>query len=118
MKIIYAIAAFVFLVFCASKNEMSDLQETKIRVINRTNESFTNVVLFSIKFEDLKPSDTSVYKILNYNQLKDDPLIYCSIGDKNYARYLEIPNEQVKDFSYVMDSIQDDILYISSVKEN
>ncbi|MDL5514488.1 hypothetical protein QSE00_21935 [Arenibacter sp. M-2] len=118
MKILYVIGAFVFLVFCAGKNDMPKLQGTQIRVVNKTNESFTNVVLFSMKFEDLRPNDTTAYKALNYDQLTDDPLIYCSIGDKNYARYLKIPDSKVENFTYTLDSIHDGILYVGSIKEN
>lgn len=118
MKIFYVILGVVFLVFCAGKNDVPKLQGTQIGVVNKTSESFTNVVLFSMKFEDLRPNDTSVYKALNYDQLTDDPLIYCSIGDKNYARYLEIPDDKVKKFTYTLDSIQDGILYVGSIKEN
>tara|TARA_R110002049_G_scaffold296797_1_gene485193 strand:- start:27550 stop:27906 length:357 start_codon:yes stop_codon:yes gene_type:complete len=117
MKIIFVIGAFVLLVFCASKNEIPHLQSTQIRVVNRTNESFTNVMLFSMKFQNLMPNDTSAYRILNFDDLKDDSLIYCSTGDINYARYLEIPDDKVKFFTYIIDSIQDGILYVSSIKE-
>tara|TARA_R100001369_G_scaffold86579_2_gene121195 strand:+ start:2726 stop:3049 length:324 start_codon:yes stop_codon:yes gene_type:complete len=106
------------MVFCANRNNIKDTQSSKIRVINRTNESFSNVVLYSMDFEDLKPGDTSVYKILDYDPLKDDPLIYCSIGDINFARYLEIPSENIRNFSYLIDSVQNGILYVSSVEEH
>lgn len=118
MRIIFAFGAFCFLVFCANKTEIQETQVTHIRVINRSNESFSNVALFSMKFENLKPKDTSAYKILNYDPLRDDSLIYCSIGDANYARYLNIPEVGVNNYSYIIDSIQDGIIYITSINED
>tara|TARA_R110000868_G_scaffold193351_1_gene438217 strand:+ start:12785 stop:13141 length:357 start_codon:yes stop_codon:yes gene_type:complete len=118
MKIIIAIGAFCFLVFCANKTEIQDSQGTQIRVINATEESFSNVVLFSMKFGNLKPQDTSAYQILDYDPLIDDTMIYCSIDNDNYSRYLEIPAESVKNFSYKIDSIQDGIMYVTSIYED
>ncbi|SHJ92744.1 hypothetical protein SAMN04487911_1605 [Arenibacter nanhaiticus] len=118
MKRVLAILSVMLFVFCGNINELPIVQETKIRVINRTNNNFSNVVLFSMEFSDLKPKDTSEYKILNYDPLRDDPLIYCSMGEINYARYLEIPKEGVLNFTYAIDSIQEGIIYVSSVVEN
>ncbi|NKI27098.1 hypothetical protein HCG49_11035 [Arenibacter sp. 6A1] len=118
MKRVLAILSVMLFVFCGNINELPIVQETKIRVINRTNNNFSNVVLFSMKFPDLKPKDTSEFKILNYDPLRDDPLIYCSIGDENYARYLEIPKEGIVNFTYSIDTIQDGIIYVSSVSGN
>lgn len=118
MKFFLIVGVLSFLVFCGNKNDIQDTKVTRIRVINATNKSFSNVVLFSIKFEDLKPNDTTAYKNLDFDPLLDDSLIYCSIGDTNFARYLDIPEENDKTFSYVIDSIQDGIMYVSSVREN
>jgi len=114
MRLLFVLGSFVFIVFCANKNENGEPQSTQIRVINDTNESFTDVVLFSMMFNDLRPKDTSVYKMLNYDPLKDDPLIYCSVDGTRYARYLKIPEEHDRNYSYIIDSIQDGIIYVSS----
>ncbi|RTE53810.1 hypothetical protein EHW67_07695 [Arenibacter aquaticus] len=116
MRLLFVLGAFVFIVFCANKNEIREPQSTHIRVINSTDVSFTNVVLFSMKFNDLRPKDTSEYKMLDYDPLKDDPLIYCSAAGTRYARYLQIPEAYDEKYSYVIDSIQDGIVYVSSQK--
>ena len=117
MKVIFLIGSFCFLVFCANKNDIKEAQSTYIRVINSTDVSFTNVVLFSMKFENLGPKDTTAYQILDYDPLKDDSLIYCTNGESDYAHYLEIPSDDVRNFSYRIDSIQDGIMYVSSEEE-
>lgn len=117
MRILFALGSLCVLVFCANKNVVHHVQATNIRVINRTEECFTNVMLFSMRFQDLMPRDTSDYQVLDFDLLRDDPLIYCSIGNVNYARYLEIPENGRTNFSYIIDSIQDRILYVSTVHE-
>lgn len=114
MKVVFGVVFLGLFVFCASKAGTDHGQRTKIRVINRSEEHFTNVMLFSMKFQDLKPRDTSAFTVLNFDPLKDDSLIYCSIGDTNYARYLEIPVDGMKNVSYLIDSIQNGILYMST----
>lgn len=90
------------------------VKNTQIRVINNSEHSFTGVSLFSMPFENLMPNDTSEYKVLNYNSLKDDPLIYCISGKNNFGRYLEIPNKDVQQYTYVIDSLSNSIIYVSS----
>lgn len=118
IKVGFVIALLGFLGFCVDADMVLRNQTAKIRVINHTDESFTHVSLFSMKFQDLAPADTSAYQNLDFDPLRDDPLIYCSVGDNNYARYLEIPAEGMKKFSYILDSVQNGILYVSMVHEN
>ncbi|MDW5290172.1 hypothetical protein [Formosa sp. PL04] len=117
MKIGIFTALFILFAIYESIDKISWTNTTNIRVINHSEKHFSNVMLFSMKFEDLKPKDTSAYKVLDFDILSDDPLIYCSIGDTNFARYLKIPVDGVKKVSYVIDSIQNDILYISTTYE-
>ena len=114
MKIIITVLIFSLCVFSGRTNKIFSSKDTKIRVINHTEFDFTNVMLFSLKFEDLKPNDTSAYQILNFNELRDDPLIYCSVGDRNFARYLKIPKDGLKNVSYVIDSIDNGIMHLST----
>lgn len=114
MKVVFGVVFFSLFVFCASKDRANHGQITKIRVINRSEQHFTNVMLFSMKFQNLSARDTSAFKVLNFDPLKDDSLIYCSIGETNYARYLEIPVDGMKNVSYLIDSIQNGILYMST----
>lgn len=90
---------------------------TRIRVINRSGYSFQRVSMFSMKFGDLHPNDTSEYKVLRYDPLRDDPLVYCIAAGKNLGRYLRIPDENVKYYTYVMDSVSNGILYVSSFED-
>lgn len=101
-------------VFYGSKDVVPLKHATKIRVINHSQAHYTNVMMFSMKFQNLKPMDTSAYQVLDFDVLSDDPLIYCSVGDTNFARYLKIPVEGLKTASYIIDSIQDGILYVST----
>ncbi len=89
-------------------------KNTRIRVINNSEHSFIRVTLFSMYFGDLMPKDTSEYRKLNYDSLKDDPLIYCVTNEKNYGRYLDIPRKDVRRFTYVIDSLRNQIVYVSS----
>nr|WP_299067397.1 hypothetical protein [uncultured Allomuricauda sp.] len=91
---------------------------TRIRVINNSNQAVTHVSLFSMKFKDLMPNDTSQYKELNYNQFQDDPLIYCVSNEKNFGRYLKVPDMHVKQYTYVIDSLSNRIIYVSSYEDN
>lgn len=90
-----------------------DGKGTKIRLINNTSSLYTEVSVFSMAMEDLNPSDTTLYKELKFDPLKDDPLIYCTNGGKRLGRYLQIPDEGAKYVSYVIDSVSNDILYVS-----
>ncbi len=78
--------------------------KTKIRVVNYTEFEMLNISLFSIKFENLNPGDSSYYKVIHYNYLKDDPLIYAKINNINLGLYLEIPVENKKN-TYTIDSV-------------
>ncbi len=91
---------------------------TKIRVVNASDLVFTHVSLFSMKFENLQPNDTSAYQELRYDPLRDDPLIYCVNDGKNLGRYLTIPDNEIRRFTYVIDSVSNGILYVSSYREN
>ena len=120
---IYVVLLLIFSVFstepgfiisagCASQDET-----TKIRVINASDRAFTNVSLFSMNFENLHPNDTSQYKELRYDPLRDDPLIYCVNDGKNLGRYLTIPDQTVRRFTYVIDSVANGLLHVSSYSE-
>lgn len=114
MKLVVVKVLLVLFIFYSSKEWINNAQTIKIRVINHSEEDIKNVMLFSKKFQDLKPRDTSDYQVLDFDPLRDDPLIYCSIGDVNYGRYLEIPGKGSMNVSYFIDSIQNGILYISN----
>ncbi|WP_133067223.1 hypothetical protein [Flagellimonas pacifica] len=90
------------------------MKTKRIRVINNSEHSLSRVSLFSMNFEDLNPKDTSQYKEFDYDPLKDDALIYCVVNKKNMGRYLEIPNKEVLWMTYVIDSLKNDIVYVSS----
>lgn len=117
-----ACAVFSFFVFsqgreCESRGVENQKVATQIRVLNNSEFSFTHVSLFSMKFGDLQPNDTSEYKSLRYDSLKDDPLIYCVKDGENLGRYLKIPDSTVKFYTYSIDSISNGILYVSSFED-
>lgn len=119
MVVLRGSAVLFFLVFIQAMFwdcRTQDIQKNKnvqIRVINNTEHRFTYVSLYSMPFDDLQPNDTSEYKELKYDPLRDDPLIYCMNGDTNYGRYLIIPSKNVEYFSYVIDSISNRIIWVS-----
>jgi hypothetical protein len=45
-------------------------------------------------------------------------LIYGVSEGKNLGRYLTIPDETVRRFTYVIDSVSNGILYVSSYQEH
>lgn len=119
MDIVKIMYLSCFLVLFHGVKKCGDLdmpvqQSTQIRIINNTPHKLTYISLFSMKFPDLDPNDTSEYKVLNYNYLKDDDMIYCMQGDKKLGRYVELPDSSATHFSYSLDSVSNDILYVSS----
>ena len=60
----------------------------------------------------MKPRDTTKYKLLKFDPLKDDALMYCVVGGQNLGRYLKIPDKQQSRVTYVVDSIKNGILYV------
>jgi len=103
---------FCFLFACSAIPPKNT--KTQIRVINNSSFFLSHVSLFSMTFGDLKPKDTSGYKELSYDPLRHDPLIYCIIEETNYGRYLKIPEESTKYYTYVVDSLNNGIIYVSS----
>lgn len=65
-----------------------------------------------MQFDDLKARDTSQYKLLKFDPLKDDPLMYCIVEGQNFGRYLKIPDKHRSKATYVVDSIENGILYV------
>ena len=89
-----------------------ELGATKIRLINNSNLSFTQVALFSKPFEHLEPKDTTEYVELIYDPLRDDPMLYCVFEGKNLGRYVEIPEKGIRNASYVIQDLRDGVLYV------
>jgi hypothetical protein len=102
------------LVFCCCSKAMNEQQETKIRIVNQSQYKVSNISLFSIPFEYLNPQDTSEFKILNFKELEDAPMIYGTVNGINFARYLEIAPLK-RNYTYSIDSIQFEnrIIYVS-----
>lgn len=85
---------------------------TKIRVINGSGHSFDQVSIFSMRLPNLNPNDTTEYIELDFDPLTDDPLIYAVSEGKNLGRYVEIPEKGVKRASYIIQGLNDGILYV------
>ncbi|MEE1963185.1 hypothetical protein V1387_10855 [Allomuricauda taeanensis] len=88
-------------------------EEIKIRAVNNSGSAVTRVFMFSMDFGDLQPKDSSEYKVLEYNPLKDDSLIYLFHGGTNHARYLQMPNHGAGHYTYSIDSLKNRIVYVS-----
>ncbi|NER11541.1 hypothetical protein SAMN06265375_10393 [Muriicola jejuensis] len=99
----YLMIGVLFILIVVNIIENQDLK-TKIRLANSTGFELSNISLFSIKFENLNPGDTSGYKEINYDYLKDDPLIYTTINHIILGLYVEIPKENKKN-TFIVDSV-------------
>lgn len=117
-KFIVVLFVWVLLLFCGGSKGLKRKSIKQIRVINNTEHVFTNVSLFSMPFKTLYPGDTSEYKELVYDPLKDDPLIYCVSNQTNYGRYLIIPKGTQGEYTYRIDSIQDGMIFLSFGRDN
>ena len=113
--IVFLLVVGTVLFWCCGAH-LSQQEVTRIRVINSTALSFTNVSMFSMQFKDLQPGDSSAFKLLRYDPLRHDPLIYCMHEGVNYGRYLQIPEKGVGKYTYVIDSIKNELIYVSSRK--
>ncbi len=104
---------FLFLYNGNCEDVYAEQTSTKIRVVNNSEFYFTGVSLFSMNFDNLKPGDSSSYKLLKYDPLKDDSLIYCIAEGYNYGRYLKLPDKEFGNYTYQIDSVKSKILYVS-----
>ncbi|WP_418501175.1 hypothetical protein [Flagellimonas sp.] len=82
-------------------------------MINNTSLHFTEVSLFSKALHDLSPLDTTAYVELLFDDLKHDPLIYCTYNGKRLGRYVQLPEKGTGLASYVIDSLNNGIIYVS-----
>ena len=101
---------------CDKRNNAAQ-GSTQIRIINSTGHKLTSVSLFSMKFRDLFPNDTSEYRALNFNPLEDDDMVYCEQDGEKFGRYVMPPDSTAKYFAYRLDSVGNGILYVSSFVE-
>lgn len=120
MMLIRIVLFFTFSAFmvlpalqCGGVDQDNGGAVTKIRVINGSGHSFDQVSIFSMRLPNLNPNDTTEYIELNFDPLTDDPLIYAVSEGKNLGRYLEIPEKGVKQASYIIERVEDGILYVS-----
>ncbi len=104
MKYISFIFIMSLIIVCAPGKSNQVKTFTKIRVLNNSEYFLKNVSLFSMSFNDLEPKAISSYRVLKYNSLRDDPLIYTTVEGQNLALYLKIPQEMEKS-TYIVDSI-------------
>lgn len=104
---------FLFFAKAGCKDSVGTQEEIKIRAVNNSGDTLTGVFMFSMDFGNLKPKDSSEYKVLEYDPLKDDSLIYCMHDGTNYARYLLIPDQGAGHYTYSVDSLKNRIVYVS-----
>jgi hypothetical protein len=87
-----------------------------VRIVNHTDCIFRQVALLSTRFGDLRPNDTTEYRRVKYNVLKDDPLIYATVDGQHVGRYVKIPEEESKQYTYVIDSLKNKVIYVSRIE--
>tara|TARA_R110002051_G_scaffold138268_1_gene211014 strand:- start:14437 stop:14760 length:324 start_codon:yes stop_codon:yes gene_type:complete len=107
----------MILVSCIAHKSSSNIQKINYRIINGTAINFTDVSLFSDRLGNLNAYDTIGFNTVFYNSLKHDPLLYCKYENTNYGRYLMLPNKQNAKVTYIIDSIQNKIVYIGTIIE-
>ncbi|WP_157941229.1 MULTISPECIES: hypothetical protein [Arenibacter] len=99
---------FLFLcsifIFCESKSVLDEQNETKIRVVNNSVHELESVSLFSVRFNNLAPGDTTAYQVLDFDESKDDPMLYCMVDINNLSLFLEIPKNG-RNYTYSIDSL-------------
>lgn len=105
MKLLAYFILIPLLVFCFCCTATDEQQETKIRIVNLSQYKISDLSLFSIQFVDLNPKDTSEFKILNFKELEDSPMIYGTANGTRLSRYLEIAPLKIN-YTYRIDSIQ------------
>ncbi|MEQ8218003.1 MAG: hypothetical protein RH981_07200 [Arenibacter sp.] len=104
MKTTFFLLLCSILIFCDGKSVIDEQNETKIRVVNNSVYEIKSVSLFSVRFNNLAPSDTSAYQVLHFDESKDDPMLYCMVDINNLSLFLEIP-EDGRNYTYSIDSL-------------
>ena len=104
MKTSFFLLLCSILIFCESHTVLEKQEQTKIRVINNSSYELTNLALFSMRFNNLLPGDSTAYQVLEYDELKDDPMIYCIVDQNNLSLFLKKP-ENEGNFTYSIDSL-------------
>lgn len=99
---------------CFFPKKSDEIQKIKFRIINKTEFNFTNVSVFSKNIGKLASLDTIAYAVVHYNSLVQDPLFYGINNEVNYARYLVLPKKNNEKVTYCIDSINNNIIYISN----
>ena len=79
---------------------------------NNTQNSLYDIFLFGSQIDSLAPGRASQEYPFVYNPITDDSMIYCISEGVRYACYLHIPDKYLKKFSYIVESIQNDVLFV------
>ena len=107
----------LFFVFFSNSSGCKDRQRAqdivRVRIANKSENSFTRVSMFSMDFGGLEPGGISEYKTLDFDPLRDDSLMYCTLDDYTYSTYVQMPGKGAGNYTYSIDSIRNDLVYIS-----
>ena len=57
-----------------------------------------------MKFNNLSPRDTTAYQKLEFDESKDDPMLYCRVDFNNLSLFLKNP-ETGRNYTYSIDSL-------------
>jgi hypothetical protein len=86
--------------------------DQQFKIQNSTEYTFTEIYLFGNRIDSLTPRTVSEWKTYRYNPITDDSMIYCKIGTRRYACYLNIPDKDIDRFSFIIKEIKNEILVV------
>ena len=87
-------------------------QQQYFTLKNHTQNTLHDILLFGIQIDSLAPGRTSQEYPFAYNPITDDSMIYCISEGVRYACYMHIPDKDLKKFSYIVESIQNEVLFV------
>lgn len=105
LTIILYLIVFVFFASAFYKYEKDNFQtKISIRIVNDSKFKLTKISLFSIKFTDLNVHDKSIYKNLNFNDGRDDAMLYLTVNKKHFVLFVS-PIDVKGKYSFIIDSV-------------
>ena len=112
LTIILYLIVFVFSEPAFYKYEKDNFHtKISIRIVNESKFKLTKISLFSIKFTDLNVHDTSIYKNLNFDDNRDDAMLYLTVNKKHFVLFVS-PIDVKGKYSFIIDSVNVERRYI------
>lgn len=79
---------------------------------NNSPSTLYDIFLFGAQIDSLTPGSQSQGHPFSYNPVTDDSMIYCYLKGVRYACYLHIPDKDLRKFSYIVEGVQNEVLYV------